>query len=268
MSRFEKLFQNVSKQKRPAYIPFLMLGDPNLTLSLATIEAVIAGGADALELGIPFSDPVADGPTVRQAASRALTAGINTNDCFRIIQTIRSRYPDIPIGLLVYANLVFHNGIDAFYKKASAAGVDAVLVPDVPTTESLPFVQAAKAHEIHPILLATPTCQQQDLIALAEQSQGYTYVVTRAGVTGTERESEFDKAQEMVQRLKAVNAPPAVFGFGIKNATEVANAYKKGAAGVIIGSALIQEISKMSPQVIENKEAISLLTKKLFCLAS
>lgn len=264
MSRFAKLFQHVAKEKRPAYIPFLMLGDPNLTLSFAIIEAVITGGADALELGIPFSDPVADGPTVRQAANRALASGVNTDDCFMLIQKIRTHYPDIPIGLLVYANLVFHDGVDTFYKKASNVGVDAVLIPDVPTAESFPFTLAAKANGIHPIFLATPTCQQQDLIALAAQSEGYTYVVTRAGVTGTERQSEFDKAQEMVQRLNAVNAPPAVFGFGIKNAKEVSRAYEKGASGVIIGSALIQAISHMPHEMIENKKEISAMTKQLF----
>lgn len=265
MSRFTKLFQTVAEQKRPAYIPFLMLGDPTLALSLASIEAVIAGGADAIELGIPFSDPVADGPTVRQAASRALAAGVNTHDCFALIQTIRTRYPKIPIGLLVYANLVFHGGIDIFYQRASSAGVDAVLIPDVPLVESAPFVRCAKIYNIQPIFLATPTCNEQDLTSLAMQGEGYTYVVTRAGVTGTERNSELHNAQEMVQRLKAVNAPPAIFGFGIKNATEVANAYEKGAAGVIIGSALIQEISKMSPEMIEDGKEISALTKRIFC---
>jgi tryptophan synthase alpha chain len=266
MSKFIQLFSQVIQQERPAYIPFLMLGDPSIELSLKVIDAVIAGGADALELGIPFSDPVADGPTIQQAANRARQQGVTPLDCFKMIQDIRQRYPAIPIGLLVYANLVYHQGIAHFYQQASAAGVDAVLIPDVPTEEAFPFVTEAKNHGIHPILLATPTCLLQDLQNLADLSEGFTYVVTRPGVTGTERESEFTNAKKMVEQLQVVNAPSPVFGFGIKNAHDVHQAYLHGAKGVIIGSGLIHAISKMSPKIIHEGTEITLLTKKLFCL--
>lgn len=264
MSKFSTTFQQTAKQNRPAYIPFLMLGYPSLPLSLSVIDAVIAGGADALELGFPFSDPIADGPTVRQAASHALKQGVTTNDCFTLIDIIRKHYPEIPIGILVYANLVFRYGIDSFYAKAAEVGIDAVLVPDVPTIEAMPFIHAAKAHGIHPVLIASPTCQQQDLVTLSTHSEGYTYVVTRSGVTGTERQSELDSVEKTVSRLKTLNAPLPVFGFGIQNAQDVSQAFYKGAAGVIIGSALIQQISKMSFEIIKTRKAISQLTKKLF----
>ena len=145
MSRFAQVFKHTALQNRCAYIPFLMLGYPNIELCLTTIEELIKGGADALELGIPFSDPIADGPTIQYAANVARKQGVTPLDCFHIIKIIRQKYPSLPIGLLVYANLVFHQGILEFYSKAYQAGVDAVLIPDVPTEEAMPFVIAAKA---------------------------------------------------------------------------------------------------------------------------
>lgn len=264
MSRFTKLFQKLKSQNRPAYIPFLMLGDPTMALSLKVINSVIEGGADGLELGIPFSDPIADGPIVQQAATRARLQGATIVRCFELIKEIRQQNPELPIGLLVYANLVFHDGISAFYRSAKLAGVDAVLVPDVPTKEALPFINEAKAHGINPILLATLTCSTLDLQTLASLSEGYTYVVTRAGVTGVDQRSEFESAQKIVNQLKAVNAPPSVFGFGIRDSRDVQQAFDCGAKGVIIGSALIQTISKMTKQDIEEGTKIRNLTQSLF----
>ncbi|MFI4936920.1 MAG: tryptophan synthase subunit alpha [Candidatus Berkiellales bacterium] len=264
MSRFAALFDQPFLHQRCAHIPFLMLGYPTLELSKKIIDSVIKAGIDALELGIPFSDPIADGPVIAQAAKTALQNGSTMDQCLEIIDDIRLRYPTLPIGLLVYANLVYQRGIDQFYAEAKQAGIDAILLPDVPTKEIYPFVTAAQQYEIDPILLATPACRKQDLLALAQSSSGYTYVVTRKGVTGTERQSEFTQAKILVAQLQALNAPPPVFGFGIKNGDDVKQAYQAGAKGAIIGSALIQEIAKMSPEAIEADHPITLLTQKLF----
>ncbi len=264
MTRFTDTFQKVINENRAAKIPFLMLGDPTLELSLSIIEAVIASGVDALELGIPFSDPIADGPTIQQSANRARSQGVTPDDCFNLITLIRQRHPTIPIGLLVYANLVFHKGISHFYQKAKAAGIDAILIPDVPAEEALPFATQAKRHHIQPILLATPACRLKDLRKLAQLCKGFTYVVTRPGVTGTELKSEFANARMIVENLKSVNAPPAVFGFGIKNAQDIQNAYSHGACGAIIGSALIHELSLLSFDTIRAGTEVTQLTKNLF----
>ncbi len=261
MSRFKRLFNNI--QQRPAKIPFLMLGDPNPELSLAAINALIQGGADALELGFPFSDPIADGPIIQQAASRASKQGVTTSCCFDIIKKIRERY-DLPIGLLVYANLVFYQGTDAFYQTAHAAGIDAILIPDVPVQEALPFVQAAKQHHISPILMATPSCSEQTLLELAQYCEDYTYVVTRSGVTGNTQQCKFDEARAIALKLTTVNAPPAVFGFGIQSALDVQKAYMAGAKGVIIGSTLIHTIAQMTPQEILDGSKIIALMQSLY----
>lgn len=264
MSRFNRIFKQAALQKRCAYIPFLMLGYPNIELCISIIEEVLKGGADALELGIPFSDPIADGPTIQQAAKIAREQGVTPLDCFQIIHHIRQRHPTLPLGLLVYANLVFHEGLIDFYTKAYQAGIDAVLIPDVPTQEAIPFAQAAKSSHIQPILLATPACRQQDIQQLASLCEGFTYVVTRKGVTGTERQSEFDEAKKIVSMLKSVNAPPAVFGFGLKNSHDIEMAYQQGASGAIIGSALIDAITQLSAKTIQDGSTISTMLRKLF----
>lgn len=264
MSRFNTLFQKMAAQKRPACIPFLMLGDPTLELSFAAINAVIKGGADAIELGIPFSDPIADGPIVQHAGVRALENGATLQKCLAIVKQIRVQHPNLPIGLLVYANLVFHEGLSFFYQQAAFAGVDAVLLPDVPSQEALPFSTAAKEHNIQPVLIATPTCVTQDFVTLSELSEGFTYVVTRAGVTGLDEKAQFAGLKNSVQALETIGAPPVVFGFGIKDAQDVVQAYAHGAKGVIIGSALIQEISKMTAAEIKNGTLLNSLVQQLF----
>lgn len=263
MSRFTSLFPKVKRQQRPAYIPFLMLGFPTPELSLHIIDAVILGGADALELGFPFSDPVADGPIIAQCAKSALKNGVTPKHCFEIISKVRQQHPTVAISLLVYANLVLHDGIDSFYRKAMESEVDAVLVPDLPAQEALPFFTQAKRFSIDPILLATPACLDADFLLLSQLSQGYTYVVTRTGVTGF-ASSDFNCTQKMVSRLKSFNAPPPVFGFGIRRHQDVKEAYANGAEGVIIGSALIHELTSMTAKSLRDGKQVISLTRKLF----
>lgn len=141
MERYETLFAQLKNRQEGAFVPFVTLGDPGPEQSLKIIDALIEGGADALELGIPFSDPLADGPTIQGAALRAFAAGVTPAQCFEMLAAIRQKHPTIPIGLLMYANLVFSPGIDAFYAQCARVGVDSVLVADVPVEESAPFAR-------------------------------------------------------------------------------------------------------------------------------
>ncbi len=259
MSRFNNLFNNLKEKQRVARIPFMMLGFPDGARSLRIIDGLIAGGADAIELGIPFSDPIADGPIIQQAANQARDQGITPMECFKMISKIRESYPQLPIGLLVYANIVNHFGNNSFYLLAYQAGVDAVLIPDIPIHESLPYCQAAKANHIHPVLIATHDCSDNELSQLASLSEGFTYVVTRAGVTGTDKEGEFENSKQVAKRLKQYHAPPCVFGFGIKSAKEVKNAYLHGAQGAIIGSALIEKLQPLSKAPIHHEQIVNLM---------
>lgn len=243
MSRYENLFNNLQQANQGAFVPFVTLGDPTPELSLKVIEALIAGGADALELGLPFSDPVADGPTIQQANIRALAAGTRISDAFDIIETIRARHPDLPIGLLVYANLVVSKGSDDFYQRCAKAGVDSVLIADVPVREGIPFGEAAKRHGIAPIYIAPPDASETTLERVAANSQGYVYLLSRAGVTGADTQMQAPAA-EVIKLLKAHHSAPPLLGFGIATPEHVRAAIDAGAAGAICGSAIVRIIEQ------------------------
>jgi tryptophan synthase alpha chain len=239
--RYQALFTRLSEANQGAFVPFVTLGDPSREQSMAAIDALVAGGADALELGFPFSDPVADGPTIQGANIRALNAGITPPICIEMLSEIRAKYPDLPIGLLLYANLVYSTGIDNFYGKLSAAGVDSVLVADVPTRESAQFREAATHHGLDSIFIAPPNGDDATLKQVAELGSGYTYLLSRAGVTGTETKAGKPIGQ-LLEKLAAFNAPPALLGFGIAEPSQVKDAIAAGAAGAISGSAVVKII--------------------------
>ncbi|KFD18838.1 MULTISPECIES: tryptophan synthase subunit alpha [Tatumella] len=254
MERYSELFKQLSAKGEGAFVPFVTLGDPSFESSLDIIDALVAGGADALELGFPFSDPLADGPTIQAANLRALNAGMNTEKCFDIITRVRSKYPDLPIGLLIYANLIFRPGIDAFYSRCRDAGVDSVLVADVPVEESQPFRQAAMRHEIAPIFICPPNASDDLLREIASHGRGYTYLLSRAGVTGAEN-SRSAPLEHLIVKLKEYHAAPPIQGFGISKAGQVREVLQAGAAGAISGSAVVKiiETHQHEPSVMLDK---------------
>lgn len=243
MQRYEAMFGRLQAANQGAFVPFVTLGDPNAELSLDIIKCLIDAGADALELGIPFSDPIADGPTIQGANIRALAAGVSPAVAFDIIRQIRAYAPDLPIGLLLYSNLVMARGLDNFYQQAKTAGVDSVLIADVPLLESKRFRQAALSHDIAPIFIATPNASDDTLRELASYGRGYTYLLSRAGVTGTETAAAMP-ADAMLQKLRDYHAAPALLGFGISKPEHVKAALDSGAAGAISGSAIVQLIER------------------------
>jgi tryptophan synthase alpha chain len=239
--RYQQLFAKLDAKGEGAFIPFSVLGDPDPARSLAIIKTLVDAGADALELGLPFSDPVADGPTIQAADKRALAAGVRQADAWGITGELRRAYPDLPMGLLVYANLVEARGADAFYRAASEAGVDSVLIADVPTVEIDAYVEPARACGIDLVMIATPTIGDAQLAKIAACSSGYTYVVTRSGVTGANQDVPLEH-EALIARMAKAGAPPAVFGFGISRPEHVARAMAVGAAGAISGSAVVSRI--------------------------
>lgn len=243
MERYQQLFNRLENNKQGAFVPFVMLGDPTATLSLQIIDTLLENGADALELGMPFSDPLADGPTIQSATLRAFAAGITPTQCFDILAAIRQKYPNIPIGLLMYANLVFHRGIDAFYQRCAAVGVDSVLIADVPFEESAPFRAAAMRHAIAPIYICPPNADDQLLRDIASHGRGYTYLLSRAGVTGTEKRAQLP-LHHLVSKLHEYHAALPLQGFGISEPSQVKEALQAGAAGAIAGSAIVKIIEQ------------------------
>ena len=237
MSRYAAMFDRLAARGEGAFGAFLMLGDPDLDTSLGLLGAVIAAGADMIEVGIPFSDPVADGPVIQDAAQRALAAGVRTADCFALIAKVRERNPHIPIGILTYANLVVARSRERFFDEAAAAGADSLLIADLPAFEAEPWAEAMRGAGLDPVLIAASNTPTDMLGWIARLSHGYTYCVSRAGITGTHAEARFDPA--LVAALKAAGAPPPVFGFGISTPDHVRAALAAGAAGVICGSAIV-----------------------------
>jgi tryptophan synthase alpha chain len=245
--RYQQMFATLDSKNQGAFVPFVMVGDPDKNTSVNIIKALVEGGADALELGFPFSDPIADGPTIQQASIRALSHKIKTTDCFEIISEVRAAYPDIPIGLLLYSNLVFKRGIEQFYQDAAQAGVDSILIADVPLREAEPFIAVANSVGIKQILIAPPNASEETLAQIGKQSQGYTYLLGRAGVTGAETAAA-TPTHELIAKLTRHKVAPPLLGFGISKPAQVAEAIKAGAAGAISGSATVNIIAKYLEQ--------------------
>lgn len=252
-ARYRALFERLRAGPAPrgALVPFVVLGDPDLETSLEVIRALLRGGADALELGLPFSDPVADGPVIQAAAVRALAAGAAPARCWELLARVRAEAPDVPLGLLVYANLVVGPGLERFYRRAAEAGVDSVLVADVPTLEAAPFVAAARARGVAPVLIAPSNASDARLDAIARDAEAYVYVVTRKGVTGADRELDLRDAQALLARLRARAAAPALLGFGISRPEHVRAALAAGAAGAISGSAVVAHVARFAAGALD-----------------
>ena len=238
MSRYAAMFDRLDGES--AFGAFLMLGDPDLETSATLMDAVIDGGADMIEVGIPFSDPVADGPVIQAAAQRALAAGVRVGDCLDLIAALRRRHSDVPIGILTYANIVVARG--GFIRSAAEAGADSLLIADVPTLEAEPFTREMEQAGIEPVLIAAANTPDAALQRIAKLSKAYTYCVSRVGITGTHAGGQFDA--DLVERVKRAGAPPAVFGFGISRPEHVRAALDCGARGVICGSAIVDLVSR------------------------
>lgn len=243
VDRYANMFKHLNNKQEGAFVPFVMVGDPDIHTSLNIIKALVEGGADALELGFPYSDPIADGPTIQKASIRALSNKIKTDDCFEIIRQVREAYADIPIGLLLYSNLVLKRGIKKFYQDAAKAGVDSILIADVPLREADRFIAIAEQTGIKQILIAPPNASDETFAEIGKKSQGYTYLLGRAGVTGTETAVTIP-ASELIDKLTQYKVAPPLLGFGISTPLQVADAIQSGAAGAISGSATVNIIAE------------------------
>jgi tryptophan synthase alpha chain len=261
-TRYDQMFKKLDASRRGAFIPFVVVGDPDLETSLQIIESLVEAGADALELGIPFSDPVADGPVIQAAVVRALESGATPTGCFDVISRIRSRYPDVPIGILTYCNPVITSGLDAYFKRIKEAGIDSVLTADMPVAEAESYVTAARANGVCPVFIAPPNADETTTRQIAEFTDGYTYVVTRKGVTGTDDDVQ-TSFSGVIDGLKKVGAPRPVVGFGISKPAHVAASIGAGAAGAISGSAIVKIIEAHLGNLPAMKTALTAFVQEM-----
>ena len=243
MTRYAAMFERLRARDEGAFGAFLMLGDPDHATSATLLAAAATGGADLIEVGIPYSDPVADGPVIQRAAQRALGAGARVDDAFALIRDFRAGHADIPVGILTYANLLAARGRERFCADAAAVGADSILVADVPSLEAPAFSAAARAAGLDLVMIAAPNTPRAVLDRIALLSSGYTYCVARSGVTGTSDALALDH-DALFAGLAEAGAPPPVLGFGISTPAQVRQALGAGAAGVIAGSAIVRLIEE------------------------
>jgi len=248
-ARLAGCFQALKARGEGALIAYLMAGDPDLERSLAYARAAIEGGADILELGIPFSDPVADGPTIQAAGQRALRAGTTPQRVLELVRALRERTgADVPIVLMGYYNPIFRWGEARFVNEAVAAGADGVIVPDLPLEEAGPLLEAAQAHDFALIFLATPETPEARLKRLGEASRGFLYLVGRYGTTGA-REALAPQTVELIRRTRRAlpEGPPLAVGFGLARPEHVRGVIQAGADGAVVGSRLVAEVAQGGP---------------------
>lgn len=255
MSNIAKAFQK-AKQNGGALIGYITAGDPNPNLTPEIAGALIKGGVDILELGLPFSDPIADGPTIQAASQRALTAGTTPMKVLEIASTIKNKH-EIPLVVMTYYNPVFKLGLDKFLAAAKKKGVDGFIVPDLPVEEADDYRKAAKTNELDTIFLASPATSTERLRKIVNASSGFLYLVSRFGVTGAQTKVE-DSTVQLIKRVQQVTAQkiPLAVGFGISKPEHVKTVIGAGADGAIVGSAFINLI-------VKNQSNKPLMLKKL-----
>ena len=247
MNRIDEKFKELKKKNKKAFITYITAGDPDIKTTERIVYALDAAGADIIELGIPFSDPLADGPTIQQAVKRALDAGLKVKDVLKVVKKIRAKV-QVPLVFMTYYNIVFSYGVKKFIKDSKAAGADGIIIPDLPMEESQEILKIAKKEEFDLIMLTAPTTPPARFKRIASQSEGFIYYVSLTGVTGA-RKTLTHHLSQTVKKLKKLTRKPVCVGFGVSSAKQ-AQEVAKASDGVIVGSAIIKIIEKN----LKNKE--------------
>ena len=241
MNRIDALFKGLKKKRKKAFIVYITAGDPNLGTTEKLITGLEKSGVDLVEIGIPFSDPLADGPTIQKASQRALAKGANLKNILKMARSLRKKVK-LPLVFMTYYNLVAHYGLSSFVRDSVKAGVDGLIVPDLPPEEASALISAAQKHNFATIFLAAPTSTKDRLKNIAAKSKGFIYYVSLTGVTGARKKLPQDIVKN-VKSLKRITKKPVCIGFGISN-PEQARKLARLADGVIVGSAVIKIIEK------------------------
>lgn len=246
MSRIAAGFEALKRDGKKGFIPFITAGDPDLKTTEELLLALAACGATVIELGVPFSDPMADGPVIQRASERALQHGFTLADVFESVARVQQR-TSVPIVLFSYFNPLLQHGLERVCKEAQFSGIDGILVTDLTPEESGSFAQLAHGQDLDLILLVAPTSSDERLRMIAERASGFIYAVSRAGVTGTQQTLSAD-AEKLVQRIRRFTNLPIAVGFGISTADQVSQTARYADA-VVVGSAIVAEIERAAGTV-------------------
>lgn len=244
MKTYQQIFGELKNQKRTALIPFFVIGDPDYDTSLHLVKAAVDAGADILELGVPFSDPIADGPTIQKADVRAIRSGMNVHKALEFIRQLRASrtgYSDIPIGLLMYYNLIHQYGVERFFRDFHEAGVNSVLVADLSIDDADEIIAPARSAGLDTVFMVTPNTEPGRMTRIASKTTGFIYTVSLLGVTGS-RATLSDTVDKLITKLKGVASVPVCVGFGVSSPEHAKTIANAGADGVIIGSRLVAMI--------------------------
>jgi tryptophan synthase alpha chain len=240
MKTYREVFAEMKSQKRPALIPFFVIGDPDFDTSLAIVKAAVDAGADILELGIPFSDPIADGPTIQKADIRAMAGGMSVRKALEFVRKVKD-FKDIPIGLLMYYNLIYQYGTEKFCRDFHRAGVNSILVADLSVDDADEIAGPAASAGLDTVFMVTPNTSSDRMKRIAAKTTGFIYTVSLLGVTGS-RERLSGMAEDLVGKLKKLTSVPVCVGFGISKPEHASAVARTGADGVIIGSKIVELI--------------------------
>jgi tryptophan synthase alpha chain len=240
MKSYQQAFADLKQHHRAALIPFFVIGDPDFDTSLALVKAAIGAGADVLELGIPFSDPIADGPTIQKADIRAMRSGMDLPKALEFLRRVKE-YQDIPIGLLMYYNLIQQYGVGRFFRDFHDAGVNSVLVADLSIDDAGEVAPSAQAAGLDTVFMVTPNTEPDRMRRIAAKTTGFIYAVSLLGVTGS-RQTLSTAVDGLIRQIKGLTAVPVCVGFGVSKPEHAHSIAQAGADGVIIGSALVAMI--------------------------
>ena len=242
MKSYNEVFRNLKNRKEGALVAFTVIGDPDYKTSLEVAKKIVDAGADIFELGIPFSDPKADGKTIQGADVRALENGMNTDLVFQFINDLR-KYTDVPIGLLAYYNLVYQRGIGRFYQDAKKAGVNSILIADLSIEEAEPVIPVSKKNGVDTVFMVSQLSDDNRIKKITSASNGFIYLVSRLGVTGTGDYLQ-KSTLSFIKKVRKFTNKPLCVGFGISTPQHVNDIIKAGADGAIVGSAIVDFIGK------------------------
>lgn len=243
LRRISEAFNRLERDDKKGFIPFITAGDPDLNTTLELILELDRSGATIIELGIPFSDPMADGPVIQRASERALRHNFGVEEVINLVSKVRET-TDVPIILFTYFNPVLQFGLDRLARMARQAGVDGILVTDLIPEEGEDFAAELRAHDLDMIFLVAPTSTDERLRLVAQRASGFIYAISRAGVTGA-RSNVSEEAERLVNRVRRFSNLPVAVGFGISTAQQVADV-QRYADAVVVGSAIVAEIERVS----------------------
>ncbi|GAC1460356.1 MAG: tryptophan synthase subunit alpha [Chamaesiphon sp.] len=259
MTKVSTCFESLRSRKQCALIPFITAGDPDLETTSKALKVLDASGADIIELGVPYSDPLADGPVIQAAATRALQRGVRLDDVLSMVGDV-SKEVRSPIILFTYYNPILNRGIETFLKQIAAAGVQGLVVPDLPLEEAQALLQPATDIGVEVVLLVAPTSPQARIEAIARQSQGFIYLVSVTGVTGMRSGLEM-RVKDLLQQMRGITDKPIGVGFGISEPEHAQQVKNWGADAAIVGSAFVKRLATGTPE--QGLEAIGQFCKSL-----